>query len=136
MDPIKGSNGQYHRDFRRKIACVEMDFHFCKDRLVISRISLYFCAEFNWQNRPFAHVSTRNHSPGHRTGCRCKFSAGSSPKILDALTIEREGGDLILETQKHIGEDTVRAISMDSTEGLSRGMKVICHGSRHHDADG
>ena len=50
------------------------------------------------------------------------------PKILDALTIEREGGDLILETQKHIGEDTVRAISMDSTEGLSRGMKVTATG--------
>ena len=79
MDPIKGSNGQYHRDFRRKIACVEIDFHFCKDRLVISRISLYFCAEFNWRNRPLEHASTRNHSPGHRTGCRCKFSAGSCP---------------------------------------------------------
>ena len=50
------------------------------------------------------------------------------PKILDALTIEREGGELILETQKHIGEDTVRAISMDSTEGLSRGMKVTATG--------
>ena len=50
------------------------------------------------------------------------------PKILDALRIEREGGDLILETQKHIGEDTVRAISMDSTEGLSRGMAVSSDG--------
>ena len=46
------------------------------------------------------------------------------PNILDALVIEVEGGKLILETQKHIGEDTVRAISMDATEGLSRGMKV------------
>ena len=39
---------------------------------------------------------------------------------------EKEGLDL--ETQKHIGEDTVRAISMDSTEGLSRGMKVTATG--------
>jgi len=54
------------------------------------------------------------------------FEAGSTlPNILDALVIKREGGDdLILETQRHIGEDTVRAISMDSTEGLSRGMVV------------
>ena len=57
------------------------------------------------------------------------FPAGVPlPKILDALTIQREGGDLILETQKHIGEDTVRAISMDATEGLSRGMKVTATG--------
>ena len=57
------------------------------------------------------------------------FPAGVPlPKILDALRIEREGGDLILETQKHIGEDTVRAISMDSTEGLSRGMAVSADG--------
>ena len=34
------------------------------------------------------------------------------PKILDALVVERAEGNLILETQKHIGEDTVRAISM------------------------
>ena len=57
------------------------------------------------------------------------FPAGVAlPKILDALSIEREGGNLILETQKHIGEDTVRAISMDATEGLARGMKVFAMG--------
>ena len=51
------------------------------------------------------------------------------PNILDALVVEAEGGSLILETQKHIGEDTVRAISMDATEGLSRGMKVNATGT-------
>ena len=51
------------------------------------------------------------------------------PNILDALVVEVEGGKLILETQKHIGEDTVRAISMDATEGLSRGMKVASTGT-------
>lgn len=57
------------------------------------------------------------------------FPAGTPlPKILDALRVEREGGALILETQKHIGEDTVRAISMDATEGLSRGTKVTALG--------
>ena len=50
------------------------------------------------------------------------------PKILDALVVKREGEDLILECQKHVGEDTIRAISMDSTEGLSRGMEAISTG--------
>ena len=51
------------------------------------------------------------------------------PNILDALIVDAGENKLILETQKHIGEDTVRAISMDATEGLSRGMKVEATGS-------
>ncbi|MBL4578704.1 MAG: F0F1 ATP synthase subunit beta [Flavobacteriales bacterium] len=52
------------------------------------------------------------------------------PNILDALKIEREGKDpIILECQQHIGEDTVRTISMDSSDGLRRGMPVIAMGS-------
>ena len=51
------------------------------------------------------------------------------PKIYDSLEIvSKEGKPLILEVQSHIGEDTVRAISMDATEGLSRGMEVIATG--------
>ena len=50
------------------------------------------------------------------------------PKILEAMAVCREGGDLILECQKHIGEDTVRAIAMDGTEGLRRGMEVRSKG--------
>jgi len=47
------------------------------------------------------------------------------PEILNALSITRENGDtLILECQKHLGEDSVRAIAMDATDGLTRGMKV------------
>ena len=47
-------------------------------------------------------------------------STGSLPNIFDALEITRENGNkVILECQQHIGEDTVRAISMDSTDGLS-----------------
>ena len=54
------------------------------------------------------------------------FEPGTElPNILDALVIKgAHGEDLILETQRHIGENTVRTISMDSTEGLSRGMDV------------
>ncbi len=47
------------------------------------------------------------------------------PKILDALEVTRpDGVTVVLECQQHIGEDTVRAISMDSTDGLSRGTEV------------
>lgn len=51
------------------------------------------------------------------------------PNILDALVVDGDGRKVILETQKHIGEDTVRAISMDATEGLSRGMLVTAKGT-------
>jgi F-type H+-transporting ATPase subunit beta len=52
------------------------------------------------------------------------------PEILHALTIKRPGGeDLILEVQKHLGEDSVRAIAMDSTDGLIRGMEVEDNGA-------
>lgn len=47
------------------------------------------------------------------------------PSIHDALEVEREQGErLVLEVQQHIGENTVRAIAMDSTDGLWRGMGV------------
>ena len=48
------------------------------------------------------------------------------PDILNALVINRpEGEDLVLECQQHLGEDSVRAIAMDATDGLTRGMEVI-----------
>ncbi len=47
------------------------------------------------------------------------------PKIFDALQIIRDNGEkLILEAQQAIGENTIRTIAMDSSEGLRRGMKV------------
>jgi F-type H+-transporting ATPase subunit beta len=48
------------------------------------------------------------------------------PKILNALTITRPNGSvLVLEVQQHLGENKVRAISMDATDGLERGMEVV-----------
>lgn len=48
------------------------------------------------------------------------------PKILNGLKITKEDGtELIFETQQHLGEDSVRAIAMDSTEGLTRGMEIV-----------
>jgi F-type H+-transporting ATPase subunit beta len=48
------------------------------------------------------------------------------PEILNALSITRPNGEeLILEVQQHLGENSVRAVSMDSTDGLTRGMDVV-----------
>jgi F-type H+-transporting ATPase subunit beta len=48
------------------------------------------------------------------------------PEIYNALEIKRPSGDvLVLEVQQHLGEDSVRAVAMDSTDGLSRGTEVV-----------
>jgi F-type H+/Na+-transporting ATPase subunit beta len=50
---------------------------------------------------------------------------GKLPQIYDALEVVNEKGQtIVLETQKHVGEDTVRTVAMDSTDGLFRGMDV------------
>lgn len=60
-----------------------------------------------------------------------KFEEGQDvehalPKIHDAMTIARnDGRTLVIEVQQHIGEDTVRCVAMDSTDGLKRGMEVV-----------
>ena len=52
------------------------------------------------------------------------------PKIYDSLEIKKaDGSVLVLEVQQHVGEDTVRTISMDATDGLSRGTEVIATGN-------
>ena len=48
------------------------------------------------------------------------------PAIYTALKVPKaDGSELILEVEQHIGEDTVRAVAMESTDGLQRGMKVV-----------
>ena len=52
------------------------------------------------------------------------------PNILDALHVTKEDGTLVvMEVQQHLGEDRVRTIAMDGTEGLVRGMEVTDTGS-------
>ena len=52
------------------------------------------------------------------------------PKIHDALKVIREDGSaLIAEVQQHIGEDTVRCVAMDNTDGLQRGLEVVPQGT-------
>jgi F-type H+-transporting ATPase subunit beta len=51
------------------------------------------------------------------------------PAILNALHTENEGKRLVLEVAQHLGENTVRAIAMDSTDGMVRGQKVTDTGA-------
>jgi len=52
------------------------------------------------------------------------FEGAELPAILNALEVSKTGDRLVLEVQQHLGENTVRCIAMDSTDGLVRGMKV------------
>ena len=56
-------------------------------------------------------------------------NAAELPAIYNALTCENDGKQLVLEVSLHIGEKTVRAIAMDSTDGLTRGAEVTDTGS-------
>ena len=50
----------------------------------------------------------------------------SLPKIYNALYVDKPNGQrIVLECQQHLGEDSIRTIAMDSTEGLVRGMDVV-----------
>jgi len=53
------------------------------------------------------------------------------PNIYDALEVKNpQGHTIVLEVQQDIGENTIRAIAMDSTDGLARGTKVIATGKK------
>ena len=54
------------------------------------------------------------------------FADGQLPEINNAITVEREGdAPLVCEVQQHLGDDRVRAVAMDSTDGLARGTEVV-----------
>ncbi len=60
-----------------------------------------------------------------------KFPAESLPKLLNAITLtdEKQDRTVTVEVAQHIGQDTVRCISMQSTDGLVRGMKAVDTGA-------
>lgn len=58
-----------------------------------------------------------------------EFPGEKLPGIFNALKIELEKSTLVLEVAQHLGENRVRCIAMDSTEGLTRGLKVIDTGT-------
>ena len=51
------------------------------------------------------------------------------PRLLDALTVDLNGTQIVLEVQKHTGDDTVRTVAMETTDGLSRGLEVVNTGA-------
>ena len=58
------------------------------------------------------------------------FSSGNLPKINNALVVQSNGNenvvkDLVLEVALHLGDNIVRTVAMDATEGLVRGMEVL-----------
>jgi F-type H+-transporting ATPase subunit beta len=54
------------------------------------------------------------------------FEDGHLPEIMNALNVDRSEEDtLVLEVALHLGENIVRTIAMDSTDGLTRGVKVV-----------
>jgi F-type H+-transporting ATPase subunit beta len=53
-----------------------------------------------------------------------QFNDGEVPAILNALNTENDGKTLVLEVAQHLGENTVRAIAMDTTDGMVRGQAV------------
>src|SRR5487761_1727523 len=50
---------------------------------------------------------------------------GELPAILNALHVQNQGKTLVLEVAQHLGENTVRAVAMDTTDGLVRGAEAI-----------
>ena len=54
-----------------------------------------------------------------------RFSEDSLPELLNAIEIEREGNKLVVEVAQHVGDDVVRCVAMDSTDGLVRGMEAV-----------
>jgi F-type H+-transporting ATPase subunit beta len=54
---------------------------------------------------------------------------GELPKILNALVVQNQGKKLVLEVAQHLGEQTVRTIAMDTTDGLVRGNEAVDTGN-------
>jgi F-type H+-transporting ATPase subunit beta len=59
-----------------------------------------------------------------------EFPEGQTPEIYEAIEVERAGKEpLVLEVQKNMGDNWVRTVSMDSTDGLQRGVPAIATGA-------
>lgn len=59
-----------------------------------------------------------------------EFPEGNIPELFEAIEVEREGKDvLVLEVQKHLGNNWVRTVSMDTTDGLQRGVPAKSTGA-------
>ena len=53
-----------------------------------------------------------------------KFEEGELPKLNDAIEIDNHGARLVVEVAQHMGDNVVKCIAMDSTDGLKRGQEA------------
>ena len=59
-----------------------------------------------------------------------EFPEGNIPELYEAISVDRDNKEpLILEVQKHLGNNWVRTVSMDTTDGLQRGVPAVATGS-------
>ncbi|MDD2215443.1 MAG: F0F1 ATP synthase subunit beta, partial [Eubacteriales bacterium] len=58
-----------------------------------------------------------------------KFNPEEMPELLNAITIEHEGRNIVAEVAQHVGDDVIRCIALSSTDGLTRGMEAFDTGS-------
>ena len=59
-----------------------------------------------------------------------EFPEGQTPEVYEAIEVEREGKEpLVLEVQKNMGDNWVRTVSMDTTDGLQRGVPAVATGA-------
>ncbi len=87
----------------------------------------------NWKNKKTNNMSVINGNIAQVIGpvIDVVFSAQADgavvlPSIHDALLVKKKNGqDLVIEAQQHIGDNMVRCVAMDSTDGLSRGLAVV-----------
>ena len=101
--------------------------------LLIIKAKAYFCTVFqkslNNQPKskiPMANIGQVKQVIGPVVDVSFSAEGAKLPEILNALEIKRDNGEiLVLEVQQHLGEDSVRAVAMDSTDGLTRGTNVV-----------
>ncbi len=61
-----------------------------------------------------------------------EFSTDGMPEIYEAIEIDMSWGRLVLEVQTHLGDSIVRAVAMDTTDGLRRGQAARATGAPDH----
>ena len=54
-----------------------------------------------------------------------RFEEGHLPKLNNAIEIDNAGSRLVVEVAQHMGDDVVRCVAMDSTDGLKRGQDCV-----------
>jgi F-type H+-transporting ATPase subunit beta len=58
-----------------------------------------------------------------------EFPSTELPGLLHALVVNKDGGELVVEVEQHLGNDTVRCVAMDSTDGVRRGSEATATGA-------